>query len=405
MTPCPSFYFARDLPQRIFGHSPGTCVRMRALPSPSFRIKGNNMKSLFKLTGLLLLSALPLMASTSSRIYVLNNHGNTVDVIDPSTNKVVQTIQGIPHSHGITFSHDGKHAYVTSETENTLYDVDVTTGKTLRKLVLSNGSANLPALSKDGNRLFVCVNGMRDSNGNIMSGHHGVIDIVDVSSFKKVKTLEMKGGMHDCYITPDGKYVVASSLGGKFLSVLDPNSNEILWTVTFDKGVTTSAFELNKDGSTRRIFSGLADFHGFAIIDFASQKEVQRITLPDPNDFKLGGDLERRNLQPMHGTAISPDGKTLWMVSRSSNGVFVYSLPDVKLIKYIPTPKNPAVAHPVDSGDPGWITFTPDGTTAYTPNAAVDSVSAIDTKTMKEVAVIPVGRQPDHVETLVIAGK
>jgi YVTN family beta-propeller protein len=344
------------------------------------------------------------MASTT-RIYVLNNHGTTIDVIDPTTNKVVQTIQNIPHSHGVTFSHDGHHAYVTSETEDALFDIDTTTGKTLRKVTLSKGSANLPALTKDGKRLYVCVNGTRDEQGNIQSAHHGFVDVVDVASFTTTKTLPMKGGMHDCYTTPDGKYIVATSLGGGFLSVIDPDTSEILWTINFDKGITTSAFEVNPDGSTKRIFSGLSPYHGFAVIDFAARKEVDRITLPEPNDFKLGGDLERRNLQPTHGASISPDGKTLWMVSRSSNGVFVYSLPDIKFIKYIPTPKNPAVQHPVDSGDPGWITFTPDGKTAYIPNAAVDSVSAIDTKTMKEIAVIPVGRQPDHVETLVISNK
>jgi YVTN family beta-propeller protein len=362
------------------------------------------MKIISRLTHLFLLSALPVMAGTS-RIYVLNNHGTTIDVIDPATNKVVQTIQNIPHSHGITFSHDGRHAYVTSETEDTLFELDTATGKTLRKVALSPGSANLPAVTKDGKRIYVCVNGVRDEQGNMLSSVHGFVDIVDVSSFTTIKTLPMKGGMHDCYTTPDGKYIVASSLGGKFLSVIDPNTNEILWTVNFNRGVTTSAFEVAKDGSTRRIFSGLAEYHGFAVIDFAAQKEVDRITLPEPNDFKLGGELERRNLQPTHGAAISPDAKTLWIVSRSSNGVFVYSLPDVKLMKYIPTPRNPAAQHPVDSGDPGWITFTPDGKTAYIPNAAVDSVSAIDTKTMKEVAVIPVGRQPDHVETLVISDK
>lgn len=352
----------------------------------------------------LLLVAMPALAATD-RIYVLNNHGTTVDVIDPATNKVVQTIQGIPHSHGIVFSRDGHHAYITSETEDALYDVDTKSGQTLRKASLSKGNPNLPALTEDGGRIFVCVNANRDQSGNVQSALGGYIDIVDVPSFTVTQSIRMKGGMHDCYTTHDGKYIVATSLGGKFMSVLDPKSAAILWTLDFDHGITTSAFELAKDGTTHRIFSGLADYHGFAIIDFASHKEIGRVTLPLPDDFRLAGDLVRRNLQPTHGASISPDGKTLWEVSRSSNGVFVYSLPDVKLIKYIQTPTNPARQHPDDSGDPGWICFTHDGRFAYIPNAAIDSVSVIDVKSLKPVAVVPVGRQPDHVETLVVSGR
>jgi YVTN family beta-propeller protein len=362
------------------------------------------VKVLSKAALLFLLAAGPIFADTT-RIFVLNNHGTTIDVIDPATNKVVQTFQNIPHSHGVTFSHDGHHAYITSETANTLYDVDTVTGKILRETTLSTGSANLPAITRDGKKLFVCVNGSRDEAGNMMSAKGGFVDIVNVADFKKVNSIPTKGGMHDCYINPDGKYIIASSLGGQYILLIDPNTEKILWTMDFDKGVTTSAFELNPDGSTHRIFSGLADYHGFAVIDFATHKEIDRIPLPAPNDFRVTGDLERRNRQPTHGAGISPDGKTLWFVSRTSNGTFVYSLPDLKVLHFIPAPTNPAHAHPDDSGDPGWICFSPDGKTAYVPNAAVDSVSAIDMKTYKVVATIPVGRQPDHVETVVIRGK
>lgn len=362
------------------------------------------MKLFSKTLLFLLLFVMPIYGDTV-RIFVLNDHGMTVDVIDPSTNKVVMTIPNLPHTHGVTFSADGHHAFITSETSDTLYDVDTVTGKILHTAKLSAGSANLPALTQDGKKIYVCINGTRDQQGNMQSAKGGAIDIVDVPSFQKIKTIPMKGGMHDCYKNPDGKYIVASSLGGHFISLFDPHTDAVLWTMDFDKGITTTAFELNPDGSTHRLFSGLADFHGFAVIDFANHKEISRITLPSPNDFRVTGDLVRRNQQPTHGAGISPDGKTLWFVSRTSNGTFVYSLPDLKVLHFIPAPTNPAHPHPENSADPGWICFTPDGKTAYVPNAAIDAVSAIDMKTYKQVALIPVGRQPDHVETVIIRGK
>jgi YVTN family beta-propeller protein len=42
----------------------------------------------------LLFTALPIAAATA-RIYVANRGGTTIDVIDPTTNKVVEVIKGI----------------------------------------------------------------------------------------------------------------------------------------------------------------------------------------------------------------------------------------------------------------------------------------------------------------------
>jgi YVTN family beta-propeller protein len=361
------------------------------------------MRTYFRrLSYLWILLAIPAAASTS-RIYVLNNEGTTVDVIDPATNKIVQTIEGIARPNGVVFSPDKRLAYITSENEDALYAVDTKTGKTIKKLVLSPGSADLPAITKDGSRLFVCINGVRDEKGNMLSDRGGVVDVVDAASFEKIKTLPFKGGMHDCYTTPDGKYVIAGSLGGKFFVVIDVKTQQPAWEMNFDKGITTIAMETGTDGSTRRLFIPLNTFRGFAVIDFAAHKEIARIKLPDePGGFLLGKKLERRNVTPTHGCVIAPDGKTLWIASRGSNAVFVYSLPDLKVLGYVPTPKLEGAQHPVDGGDPGWLTFTADGKTVYVANAAINSVSAIEAKTRKVVADIPVGEQPDHVETLVL---
>ena len=85
-----------------------------------------------------ILLAMPLAASTT-RIWALNINSdgtNSIDVIDPVTNKIVQTIEGIPKPHDVVFSPDKSRAYVTSEDEksdNALYVVDTKTGKILHK--------------------------------------------------------------------------------------------------------------------------------------------------------------------------------------------------------------------------------------------------------------------------------
>jgi YVTN family beta-propeller protein len=355
------------------------------------------------LSYLWILLAMPVAASTT-RIYVLNIGGTTVDVIDPVTNKIVQTIEGIPKSAGVAFSPDKSRAYITSEdeqSENALYVVDTRTGKILQRAPLSGRRGNVPAITKDGKRLLVCVGPPRDERGHVRETAPGFLDIVDTTSLARIKTLPMKG--HDCYTTPDGKYWIAGSgdtSGNNFVVVLDIQSEEPVWKVPFKTGIRTLAIEAGPDGATSRLFVELAGFRGFAVVDFATHKEVARIKLPDePSGFLT---VEHRDVSPTHGTDISPDGKTLAVASRGSNAVFFYSLPELKLLGYVSTPIVEGAKHPHDGGDPGWVTFSPDSRTVYVANAAVNSVSGIDVKALKVVTTIPVGKEPTHVWTMVM---
>jgi YVTN family beta-propeller protein len=351
---------------------------------------------------------MPLAAATS-RIYVLNWGGNTVNVIDTVTNKVVQNIEGIPQAHGVAFSPDGSQAYIVSETDG-LFVVDTGTGKIIKKVTLSPSRPNLPAITKDGKRVFVCINTTVLStkigpDGNFTRSNigHGV-DVVDTTSFTKVKTLLTKTKTHDCYVTPDGKYLlVGGGMSVKYLGVIDIQTEQPAWEMSFDQGVLPIAMEANPDGSTRRLFVELNRIRGFAVVDFAAHREVARVQFPEkPGGFILTGIGTRRNSTPTHGSAISPDGKILAIVSRGSNAVFLYSLPELKLLGAVPTPTKKGSEYPYNGGDPGWASFTPDGKTLYVPNSELNSVSAIDVKTMKAVAEVPVGSHPDHVETLVL---
>src|ERR1700736_3040922 len=104
---------------------------------------------------LTLLFALPLFASTA-RVYVTNSAGNTIDVVDSATNKVVQTSNGIEVPHGVNFSADGKRVYISNEADAVLDVVDQATGKIIKAIHLS-GHPNNIAVSKDRRRIFNCI--------------------------------------------------------------------------------------------------------------------------------------------------------------------------------------------------------------------------------------------------------
>jgi YVTN family beta-propeller protein len=201
-------------------------------------------------------------------------------------------------------------------------------------------------------------------------------------------------------VTPDGKYAVSGSIESKAVSVVDLQSQQMVWEVKFDRPVRPMAFDTNVDGSTNRIFVQLSTFHGFAVVDFAKRAEVARIKLPDqPSGF---GVAEGRAGVPSHGIGVAPDGKSLWVDSTLANSVFEYSLPDLKLIGHVELPTVHPMNQPPTGAIPDWIAFTPDSLRVYVADSALRLVSVIDVHTLKEVARVPVGEVPKRMATLTV---
>ena len=207
----------------------------------------------------LLASPLALGAATV-RIIQTNSAGDNVHLIDPATNKVVAVIDGIEVNHGAAGAPDGSAFYFSNEADHTLDFVDVKTLKVTKKVKLS-GRPNNVAISSDGGHVYIAI---RQEPGGV--------DVVDVRSARLTKTVPTGGSVHNPFVTPDGKYVIAGLIEAKKLVVIDGRTEEPAWTMDFDRGVRPIAFEQNTDGSTRRMFVQLSDFHGFAVVDFAQRR-------------------------------------------------------------------------------------------------------------------------------------
>jgi len=323
-----------------------------------------------------------------TRIYVTNSAGDTIDVIYAATNKVVQVIHGIELPHGIAFSPDGSRVYVSNESESVLDVVDRKSGEILKKVALT-GRPNNIAITPDGKRVLV---GIRAQSG--------FIDVIDTETLTNTKSIPVNGSVHNVYVTPDGKFAVSGSIENKAATVVDLQTDQVIWGLKFDHAVRPMTFETNPDGSTRRIFVQLSNFHGFAVVDFAKRAEVARIHLPTP--AKPFGTEEGRAATPSHGIAVSPEGGALWVNSTFANAIFKYSLPDLKLVGYARLPEVHPSRYVVSGSVPEWITFGQEGKTVYVSNSAAGSVSVIDTRTLREVALVPVGEVPKRINTLTL---
>ena len=340
------------------------------------------------LAALLVVAVMPAAADTV-RIFVTNSAGDSVHVIDPTTNKVVQEIKGIEAAHGINFAPDGSRVYISNEADSTLDVIDRKNAKIIKKVPLS-GHPNNIAVTKDGTRVVVAI-----------AEEAGALDFIDTASLSRAKTIPVNGRQHNVYVTPDGKYSVSGSTRTGVLSVVDLQTEQLAWELKLAAGVRPMTFEVAPDGSTRRVYAQLSNLNGFAVVDFAARKEMETIKLPsDPTGF---GAQENRLGSPSHGIGVAPDGKTLWVTSLMANAVFVYALPDLKLQGHVALPelKLKGFTQPLGAL-PNWVTFTPDSKLIYVSNSGIKSVSAINTSAMKVAANIPVGEVPKRINTLVM---
>ena len=311
------------------------------------------------------------------RIVQTNSGADNIHLIDPATQKVVGEIKGVPVNHGAAAAPDGSRLYFSSEAEQVLAVVDAKSLAVTKKVPLT-GRPNNISISRDGKRVYV----------GIASGP-GAVDVIDTTSLEKVKSIPTKGAIHNVYVTPDGKFIVAGSIAGRNMTVIDAVTEQPVWSL-FNEGVRPMAFETNADGSTKRLFVQLSDVHGFAVVDFAARKEVARVTLPDdiPAEKRDAGPF---NASPSHGLGVAPNGRTLWVTSRPNGKVYVYSLPDIKLIGSADVGRRP-----------DWVTFTPDSKFIYIATEPSDSVTVIDVATIKEVTRIQVGNGPKRNITAVL---
>jgi YVTN family beta-propeller protein len=322
--------------------------------------------------------AVSLNAQHKVRIIQTNSAGDNVHLIDPATNKVVGVIEGIEVNHGAAAAPDGSRIYISNEADNTLDVVDAKTLRVTNHVPLS-GHPNNVAVGIDGRRVYVAI---RDPEP-------GGVDVVDTASMKMVKTIPTQGAIHNPYVTPDGKYVVAGSISGATVNVIDAKTETPVWTLKMDLGVRPMTFATNADGSTKWIFVQLTGLNGFAVVDFATRKEIRRVEHPP---LPPGKSTVPEGSDPSHGIQVTSDGKTLVVCSRLNNYLYFYSLPELTLLGG------------AELGGKGaaWVALTPDGRMAYVANPVTNDVSVVDIKAMKEVTRIPVGFVPKRNTTALL---
>ncbi|MSP32940.1 MAG: hypothetical protein EXR03_09010 [Pseudolabrys sp.] len=145
-------------------------------------------------------------------IYITCENSAVVAVIDPKTNKMIDTIEsGSTNGHRLAIAPDGQRLYTDNEEDATVSVIDVPNRKLLGKIKTPQALAGI-AVSNDG-RTVVAV-----------SDEAPVLFLIDTAAGKVTREVRLEGVPKAAQIarySPDGRLVVVSSLNSNMVSLID----------------------------------------------------------------------------------------------------------------------------------------------------------------------------------------
>lgn len=157
------------------------------------------------------------------RLYVTAEITNTVKVIDPRTNTVVDTLPtGQPESHMMVLSRDGRTAYTSNVGAGTVSVIDVATRKVIAVVTVAKRAQRI-ALSMDGRFVFTA-----DQDAPRLA-------VIDTRTKKLVRGVALPAVAYGTAPSPDGRILLMALPGANQVGVLDLSSMEVTKTLDVPK--------------------------------------------------------------------------------------------------------------------------------------------------------------------------
>ena len=223
------------------------------------------------------------------------------------------------------------------------------------------GGADRLAISPDGKILYVPS----------LEGPHW--NVVDAETGDVITKIKLDSGAHNTIYGPDGSRVYLAGLRSHVLSIADTKTHTLVKQIGPFSNVIRP-FTINR--SQTLCFVNVNELLGFEVGDCKTGKMLHRV---EGSGYQKGP--TKRHGCPSHGIALSPDEKELWLADSANSSIHVFD-------STVMPPKEKTSIKLRDQ--PGWITFSIDGSRVYPSTGDV-----IDTSTKRIVATLEdeTGRQ------------
>ena len=192
------------------------------------------------------------------------------------------------------------------------------------------------------------------------------VGVFDTATNAITKTIPIPTGPHGLVVTPDGRWVYASSDGDSVVSVIDTTTDTV--TNTINVGQTPHGLAITPDGS-RVLVSGFGT-DSVEAIDTGTNSVVWQVPVPQP-----------------HNIAITPDGQTAY-AGGQKDGEQQLAIIDI-------ASGTETGSVPLDHS-PRALNVSPDGAELAFTLAGVDALQVLDLATLQLDTQVPTGASPHH---------
>src|SRR5690349_11130359 len=237
-----------------------------------------------------------------------------IQVIDPQSGSVVQTITQPSAFLGLAFSPDGQTLYASGGNEDVVYRY---AWRDKRATLIDHIELAHKEPKKDGTRFPAGIAVSRDGKYLFVAENIGdALAVVDVARKRVVQRVNAVRYPYAVVLSPAGG-VCVSAWGGMTVSVFSAAANGMLRERgRIQAGRHPSALLLNRDAS--RLFVTSASTNTIAVVDTKTLRVVATLQDPAP-----GGPNEGSS---PNGLALSSDGSRLYVAEGDNNAVAIFEL-------------------------------------------------------------------------------
>ena len=290
--------------------------------------------------------------AATGRVFVTNEKGGSVSVIDTKTNQVIKTIAIGERPRGIGLAPDGSAVYVAVSGANHIAVIDPVSLEVKGKFP-SGDDPEAFAVHKDGN---IYISNEEDAKASV----------IDPRTGKLVAEIEVGIEPEGVAISPDGTRGIVTSESTNMLHIFSIPEHTVINNILV--GARPRAATFSADGKLAYATSEIGG--EVKKVDVASGTILGKMALSD--DQAKPKDI-----------IVSRDGKRLYVAGGRANRVFVLDSNSLEVITSVPVGKRV------------WgLALSRDGGHLYTTDGADDQVSVIDTKSDSVTARIAVGAAP-----------
>ena len=213
----------------------------------------------------------------SSGVGRAGTDGNSISVIDLPSRKIIHTIE-FPHGvrpHLPRFDSTGKILFVSTELDQTITEIDPKTYKIIGTVPTTQPLSHMFALSHDGKRAYTA---------NVIPGS---VSVIDLPAKKVISVIPISGNTQRISISNDDKMVFTADQTKPQLAVIDTATNTIKTWIQ----LPGMAYGTAPSGDGKLLLVSLNKLKKVAVVDLATLQIVRTVDMPgEPQEILVRPD-------------------------------------------------------------------------------------------------------------------